>query len=498
MFAGRGVKPGRTVHAIAMAIALAGFAVPSYLQAQTVTFRTSNIVLEQAFAWARYRALSYAHYGADPVGSWYEAALPNREAFCMRDVSHQAIGAEILGLGKHNENMFRKFAANISAEKDYCSYWEINRHNKPAPADYATDKDFWYNLPANFDLIYNAWRLYQWTGNLAYLQDPQLKNFYALSTKEYVDRWELDGARLRTRNRLMFAGAAKQFKSNRGIPTYNEGGRGEARAGIDLSASLIAAYEAYAKMLGTSNEKGDKEKAETMREKAAGERKFLSEFWWDTDQGEFRSIWYADNTFDHFMVGDNQAYLHYALYFDALEDSSRAHAIIGRYAENHNELITELKSYLPQLFYEYGKFSLANQLIVSLCSPSNKRRDYPENAFTVIEDITRGYMGIEPNAADQSISTLSRLESPTDWAELARVPALGTRITVRHNGQVSSSIENLGTQPLTWRACFYGDYEMLEVNGKRVNCSRGSSHGLRISWVDVTVPAKKAYSVSVD
>jgi len=31
------------------------------------------------------------------VGYWYEAALPGREAFCMRDVSHQSIGAETLG-----------------------------------------------------------------------------------------------------------------------------------------------------------------------------------------------------------------------------------------------------------------------------------------------------------------------------------------------------------------------------------------------------------------
>lgn len=499
MFAGSGIKPRLTVPAIAIIVfALAGSVVPSCLHAQTVTFRTNNIVLEQAFAWARYRALSYAHYGADPVGSWYEAALPNRAAFCMRDVSHQAIGAEILGLGKHNENMFQKFAANITPEKDYCSYWEINRQNKPAPVDYASDKDFWYNLPANFDLLYNAWRLYQWTGNLVYLQDPQLKNFYALTMKEYVDRWELDGARLKTRNRLMFAGAAKQFKSNRGIPTYNEGGRGEAKAGIDLTASLAAAYEAYAMMLQVNNEKGDKDRAAAFREKAAGERKFLEEFWWDADKDAYRSIWYADNSYDHFMVGENQAYLHYALYFDALEDSSRIKAIVDQYATNYNELITELKSYLPQLFYEHGKSAIASQLVVAMCSPSNKRRDYPENSFTVIEDITRGYMGIDPNAVDRTISTLSRLESPTDWAELSRVPVLGSRITVRHNGQVSSSIENLGSQPITWRACFYGRYAEIEVNGRAQPAVLRKHKGFDISTVDITILPGKTVSADVD
>ena len=50
--------------------------------------------------------------------------------------------------------MFLKFAQNISESKDYCSYWEINKFDEPAPVDFRNDKDFWYNLPANFDVIY--------------------------------------------------------------------------------------------------------------------------------------------------------------------------------------------------------------------------------------------------------------------------------------------------------------------------------------------------------
>jgi hypothetical protein len=51
----------------------------------------------------------------------------------MRDVSHQCIGGEILGLSQENRNMFTLFAKNISASKDWCSYWEINKWGKPAP-----------------------------------------------------------------------------------------------------------------------------------------------------------------------------------------------------------------------------------------------------------------------------------------------------------------------------------------------------------------------------
>ena len=96
-------------------------------------FQSSDNELQSAVQWAKEKALSYAHDDSDPVGFWYEAALPNREAFCMLDVSHQSVGAEILGLSKHNRNMLLKFAQNISESKDYASYWEINRYNQPAP-----------------------------------------------------------------------------------------------------------------------------------------------------------------------------------------------------------------------------------------------------------------------------------------------------------------------------------------------------------------------------
>ena len=56
--------------------------------------------------------MNYA-YDGDPVGLWYEAALPGRRAFCMRDVSHQVAGAQALGLSSYTHNMLRHFAENI-------------------------------------------------------------------------------------------------------------------------------------------------------------------------------------------------------------------------------------------------------------------------------------------------------------------------------------------------------------------------------------------------
>lgn len=430
-------------------------------------FTSSNKELESAFDWAKNKALSYAHNESDPVGFWYEAALPNREAFCMRDVSHQTIGAEILGLSRHNHNMFIKFAQNISKNRDYCSYWEINRYNEPAPIDYENDTDFWYNLPANFDVVYNAYRLYRWTGNKDYLENEDLQNFYELSMNQYVDHWDLGSNQVLHRNRSMHLAkdlSNTRFGNKRGIPTYNEGGRGETLLGIDMTASLIAAYKAYYEILELT---GESVKAAEIRTKMEREQAFLDDFWWDDEKEAYRSIWYEDDTFDYFMVGENQAFLHYLIYFDVVTDVEKLEQIVSDYDTNFVKLIVELKSYLPIIFYGNNYTKKANRMIIDLCSEENLRRDYPENSFTVIEHLTRGLMGVEPDAASNTFSTLSRLENKNDWTEIKNVPLLANKVTVRHDGRGQTTATNESGPLVKWSARIPGLHEYLFVNGKK-------------------------------
>ena len=158
----------------------------------------SDRQLIAAFVWAKQQALSYVNDG-DPVGPWYEAALPGRHAFCMRDVSHQAAGAQALGLSRYTHNMLHRFAENISESRDWCSYWEIDRLNRPAPVDYKNDRLFWYNLPANFDILDACYRMYLWTGDRSYVDDPVFLNFYHRTVTDYVSRWNLDLVHIMTR-----------------------------------------------------------------------------------------------------------------------------------------------------------------------------------------------------------------------------------------------------------------------------------------------------------
>ncbi len=463
----------------------------------SVTFSSNNSDLNIAFDWAKNKALSLAHDDSDPVGFWYEAALPNREAFCMRDVSHQAIGAEILGLSKHNFNMFLKFAQNISKEKDYCSWWEINRYNKPAPVDYQNDKDFWYNLPANFDVIYNAHRLYSWTGNKEYLNNSDFNNFYNLSLNDYVGHWDLGHDKVVNRKRNMYVqkpenGEKIRFGNKRGIPTYNEGGRGETLLGIDMTASLVAAYQSYAEILKLQGKSDKAEKFDNLAEK---EQQFLNDFWWDAEQQKYRSILYADKSFDYFMVGSNQAFLHYILYYNAISDPDKISSLVDEYVANYNKLIVELKSYLPIIFYENGRSDIANKMIVELCSTQNKRRDYPENSFTVVEHITRGLMGIEVDASRNIVTTFSRLEYEKDWAEMKNIPVLGTAISVKHKGHSETTLTNQGNTDIIWNVKIKKGYQVLKVDGKKTQ-SFFPENG-DCTFTTVEVPAGKSITVSV-
>lgn len=468
-------------------------AVGSHAQAQA-TFKSNNVHLNETFDWAKNKALSLAHDGSDPVGYWYEAALPNREAFCMRDVSHQAIGASILGLEKHNLNMFQKFAENISVEKDYCSYWEINRYNKPAPVDYQNDKDFWYNLPANFDVIYNAYRLYQWTGDKTYIQHPEFKNFYALSMNNYVDHWELGFDKITQRNRNMHSGSSKRFGTHRGIPTYNEGGRAETILAIDLNASLIAAYKAYSKIL-TLN--GKPNEAAIYLKKAKREQKFLDEFWWDKQKQEYRSVQYVDKSFDYLMIGDDQAFLHYLLYYDVLEDQTKVSKLAEQYRENYEKLIIELKSYLPTIFYENGYSNLATKMIMDIGSSKNKRRDYPENSFTIIEHITRGLMGVQMDATKNTVTTFSRLAAEDDWAEMKELKFQSNTISVKHDGTAATTFKNQTGASLSWEACFSGNHKFIYVNGVKKKCKKGIDHGKPYASVTFAVKQGEEIRISV-
>lgn len=363
-----------------------------------VSFQSSDKALEDAFNWAKKTALSYKGDQQDPVGPWYEAALPFRDAFCIRDVSHQCIGAEILGMSRENKNMIGKFVSHISESKDWCSYWEINRWDKPAPVDYKNDSEFWYNLNANFDLIYACRRLFQWTGDKTYIDDPVFNNFFERSLNEYVKEWVLEADSLLTRPSLPNSPTPfdnnNMFHTSHGLPSYIEN-----IPDLKMSADLIAAiYQGFTSYSLILKENSHDAKSNYYAQIADKYKEHLESKWWDAAKEQYYTFYTGNGKFG------NEGADVFLLWFNMLNDSTKKNSIVKDL--NPANLNVETMSYLPYLLYLNGYRDQAYRYILHLSDPATKRREYPEVSFGIIEGIIQGLMGIDPDASSGTIRTL--------------------------------------------------------------------------------------------
>ena len=465
-------------------------ATPSFGAESRLSFECSDRPLADGFLWAKRQALAFAFEG-DPVGPWYEAALPGREAFCMRDVAHQSTGGHALGLAAHNRNMLRRFAENISDSKDWCSYWEIDRYNRPAPVDYKSDTEFWYNLPANFDILDCCYRMYLWTGDLGYIHDPVFLNFYDRTVVDYVKRWDLDVDRVMRRKRFLNVHGAldggKKFQFYRGDPSYSES-RDEFVLGVDLLAAQSSAYLAYARI---QELRGNAEAAHAFLRKAREVRALINKEWWDEKSQRF----YSHLSRDYTLEGRAGSEL---LYRDAADEGPKARGALQHLLEAIKQRPSggvEGQSHHAEILYRYGVPDAAYEQLIDLTRENRDRREYPEVSYSVVGAIMTGVMGIsvEPvapsraaedgNFVDRSIKTRPahlNIES----AAVRNLPVRANEIDVRHEGGRRTLFTNERGPSLLWQAEFAGSFETLSVNGRSVRATRENALlGRRVSWV---------------
>jgi hypothetical protein len=446
-----------------------------------ISLSSDHAALVEGFDWARATALSYVREG-DPVGPWFEAALPDREAFCMRDVSHQTEGALALGLYDHTLNMMRKFAASVAESRDWCGYWEIDRLDRPAPVDYRSDTDFWYNLPANFDLVQAAERAWQWTGDSTWLTDPVLEEFRWRSLTDYVRHWDPDG------DGIMQSPVSAGI---RGIPTYWEGPGQRAATGGDLVAAQYAANRSFSVMLRSRGRGGDLEKAQTFADEADRLRTLYNETWWSDELGRFYSAILPDGTFDTTDIPSMQIFpLHFGIV-----DPARATLLFAGLTPGVN--VEEL-SYLAEVHYRYGHHAEAFGHLLAQMEPALERREYPENPFTAVGGVVRWLAGVQPLAADGVVETRSGLPDEVGWLELSEVPVFDGSLSLRHEGRESTRLTRLSGSWTTWRAVFPGALDTLLVDGQaKAAESRRTETGEAESFVEVELGRGKTRTVTV-
>lgn len=468
-------QAGKLLCSLPLFLSASAYAQAAPLQAHSeLDFESSDAQLDKAFGWAKREALSYVFDG-DPVGPWYEAALPGRHAFCMRDTSHQADGAQALGLSRYNHNMLRRFAENISASRDWCSYWEINRENRPAPVDYKNDAEFWYNLPANYDVLDACYRMFLWSGDRSYVEDPVFLNFYDRTIFDYTARWNLSPDRIMQRTSNI-----EEPPFFRGDPTYDESSR-DNLVGIDLLATQYAAFRSYAAIQAI---RGNARSARQSLETASQIKLLINTVWWNATQGYF----YAFFNKQHRFTGRAGSGL---LYRDAADDGPKAasalHTLLDAIKTEPEDAV-EPRSHYPEILYRYREPDAAYAQIMDLTRDGRKRREYPEVSYSVVGAMVTGLMGIRVTPRlplkdivaggpfNPVIATMPQLTEKTGWATLRNLKLQGSEISVRHRGNQSTRLTNNGTNVLHWKAEFPGSYAELKVNGRHVKANVESTY----------------------
>ncbi len=466
-----------------------------------IIFNSSDNELKEVFDWAKKQALAYAFEG-DAIGLWYEAALPGREVFCMRDVAHQALGAHYLGLASHTKNMLRTFAENVSDSRDWCSLWEINRHGTPALQDYLNDEEFWYNLPANFDILDSCFRMYNLTGDQAYLNDPVFLNFYKRTVYDYVERWDIGVDKVMQRDRFLNNSPEnnRRFKNNRGIPGYDEGDA-DYVASLDLLTNQQVAFESYANIQVIRRD--DKE-AVTFFKKSDEVSNFINTVWWDKKTQQYFT--HMDKNHELKKNGNGSTILYTGAAKDNLKHQKTLKALIDKLPKEPISGIEGL-SHLPEILYRYEEPEKARQMLLFVFK--SERREYPEGSFGAIGAMVEGLMGVELGTystrstiktgqfSEQNFITKSRLTNETEWAEMNHIPLKRNDISVRHEGVSKTEFTNNSGPQLQWKACFSGSYKTLNVNGNPVKSVTEilPINGEKISWVKVVVGAGEVMSV---
>jgi hypothetical protein len=480
-------------------LALAASAIgqaPRPAQQSSLQLSSSDTRLVEAFNWAKQQAMAYV-FDNDPVGPWYEASLPGRRAFCMRDVSHQAAGAQALGLSKYTHNMLHRFAEDISASKDWCSYWEIDYRNLPAPVDYKNDKEFWYNLPANFDVLDTCYRMYLWTGDKTYIEDPAFLNFYNRTVTDYVSRWDLSADRIMTRKNN-----ATPPPFFRGDPSYEESRR-DMSLGVDLLAAQYAGYRSFAAIQAI---RGDKETAEMYLTSASEVKSLVNSKWWNASGGYFYSYLDDSRNFQGRAGAD-------LLYWVVVDDGAKTQSALDALLENQRSepaSAVEPRSHYAEILYRYGDPEAAYAEIVDLTRPGRERREYPEVSYSVIGAIVNGLMGInvkpsEPieqlvrgGSFEPVVETLPQLTAKTRWAQVRNLPVQDDLISVREDGNRKTILTNRGKTTVIWRAAFPGTFATLMVNGKPHEAqSESRDDHWTVTWIRVPVQSGTTARVEV-
>jgi hypothetical protein len=499
---------------------------------QTISLKSDNKKLEETFNWAVDKALSWKMTGKSGEinrhergeGLAYKANVPylpsywagyaHRSAYYIRDFAHQIDGAHLVGMDEENYAMMEKFAEYTTADKKWYSWWALNfdgsvftldAPNPPGtdtykgyPADFVNKpgESFVREIPAIFELVEKAWKSYLWTGDRRYIENENLWNMYEKVVREFVNLHDTDGNGIPEGHGNIFEGSA----------TYNEADIYPLEAGDAIGAQ----YQAYLAFAAFLSERNLSQQAKEQLKQAALLKVYFNNDWSITDDTVLYSCAITSSGEKYPLFNKETSWFMPLKLLT--EPGSRNDAYLDFITQQLGDGVgtsnptkgspanIEAYTYLPDTYFAYGrvdeawkwmKYIIDQKDKPHVVTQQGKNGDYPEVSFTLVSQVVEGLMGIEPDAANHTVSTIPRLPSEIDHLDLERLQIGGHTIAVYQSADKTEITHSTGEQSLTTKIRFYGSHEFISVNGKKMKAKKAQLNGEHFSFVTVTLESRE-------
>ncbi|MFE3502454.1 RICIN domain-containing protein [Kitasatospora sp. NPDC059160] len=431
----------------------------------------------------------------------YWAGYPFRSAFYSRDFAHQLVGAHLLGLDAQNKTMLRAFAASATDLNGDYPVWALNFDARTnAAIDYHGPTSFVRELPAPFELVQKTGEAYQWTGDRDYADDPLLTDYVRTTLGSFITRHpgpiDDHGVPIpQATSGSIFAGTAGYAEN--ATTAYAEAGD-----------ALASQYQAYLAAATLAAARGDTAGAAGYRQAADTLRTYVNTTWstdpdhpaelvhgYDT-QGRPVSGWGYETSVLMPMkklLAPGPRLDDYLRYIDTQESGPQASVnaealtyLPDTYFANHDGA-TAWK-WMRQIYHGVDRTHASGRML---------NGDYPELPFTLLAQTVQGLLGVQPDAAAHALTTTSQLPADIGWVQVADIPVGSGTVTLRHDGQRSSTLTDTGPDRLTWEARFPGAHTTLTVDGHPQPTRTTTVDGRTYTTATVTLAPGRTATVSV-
>ena len=457
-------------------------------------FTSSHQELNEAFRWAKNRALSLVITDVLPDNGGpiyteiaYWGSYAHDPQYCTRDIAHQLVAGHLLGLDVENFAMMRKFASTFTESSqlkcnDGWMAWKFDF--------YGTKSCFEKSLTSPFDNVQRSFENYLWSGDSRWINDQIMSDFYQYTMVNTVSSLDSENSQGSVSDFLLGNGVVGLHPDLGNASYYEFQGNKVYESGDSFGAQYQATL-AYAEIL---RKKNNIEGAVLFDEKAAQLKSHFERNWYSNSQRRYISGFEIDGTPRTEWAREGAFFMPLKKLIN--QGSSRGQDFLDYvHVSTINQGINiEAKTYYAELFYNNEQNHLGWHWLLNVM---RARSSYPEAAFLSISNTIEGLMGVRPDAPNHTFFTIPRLIKAVDWAQVDNILIGENKVTVRHDGSTSTTATNKSVQPIRWEAQFYGSHPELIVNGEYTAAAEKQLNGKTISYVSSSLINNAPITVSV-